>query len=176
MARIKLSPPWVEYYRELNCLFEEDPEVTIIFDEEEPEVKLYVNNHLKAYALTELLPVEKEFGNVTLKVTVIPPNGTTGISNMKGVNIFRVAFKNNPIVSYIEELETIVMGNVTYVVFENKVAQYFIDNICDIHGVRSTLYQDIAKNVFEDGAYALDTKVFFCTDVPEGHSLYEVEW
>ena len=47
----------------------------------------------------------------------------------------------------------------TYVVLKKEVVQFFNDNLNDIHGLETTLYQTIAKDVF-DG-----TGVFFCTDI-----------
>ena len=47
----------------------------------------------------------------------------------------------------------------TYVVFKKEVVQYFNDSLGDIHGVCSTLMQDIAKDIFED-----TEGVYFCTD------------
>ena len=49
-----------------------------------------------------------------------------------------------------------------YVIFANKVVQYFNDSLSDAHGVCSTLYQDIARDVFGD-----DCGVYFCTDLEE---------
>ena len=71
---IKLSPPWVTYYRELEELFSQDPEVTVKFDEDKLQIKLLVANTDKAYALSMLLNPSKEFGNVTVTIDVIPSN------------------------------------------------------------------------------------------------------
>jgi hypothetical protein len=43
-------------------------------------------------------------------------------------------------------------------VFEKKVVQFFNDQLDDINGNKSTLYQDIAKDVFEK-----HEGVYFCT-------------
>ena len=72
---MKLSSPWVEFYREIEALFAQDDEVKVVYEEEKNEVKLYVENARKADALAQLLPTEKTFGNVVLKITVIPANG-----------------------------------------------------------------------------------------------------
>lgn len=157
--KLELSAPWVIYYREVEELFKEDPEVRVVFDEEGPEVKLYVKSQEKADALTQLLPAEKKFGNVTLKVTVIP-------ANQLGANkavLVEKALKNNPAVSFITKAKYDLFSNpITYVVFQNKVVQYYADNLGDIYGNCSTLYQDIAKDVLgsQDGVY-------YCTDKAE---------
>lgn len=43
----------------------------------------------------------------------------------------------------------------------NKVVQYFNDDLGDAHGVCSTLYQEIAKDVFGE-----HEGIFFCTNLP----------
>ena len=47
----------------------------------------------------------------------------------------------------------------TFIVFEKVVVQWFSDSIGDWYGLTSTLYQDLAKDIFGniDGVY-------FCTD------------
>ena len=74
MKNLKLSAPWVVYYREIEALFGADPEITITIDEENYSVKLYVNNDEKAEALDKLLPTERIYGNVTVRTAVIPGN------------------------------------------------------------------------------------------------------
>jgi hypothetical protein len=104
-----------------------------------------------------LLPEEYEFGNVFLKVEVIPAN--TAVTH---ADLFHIVFENNPIFSYMAAAPDIFSNPINYVVFKNEVVQYFNDDISDVNGNCSTLYQEIAKNVFgeEDGIY-------FCTDLPE---------
>lgn len=53
------------------------------------------------------------------------------------------------------------INSFTYVVFEKEVVQYWNDNLADYNGLTSTLYQDLAKEIFEDAN--LDG-VYFCTD------------
>ena len=64
--------------------------------------------------------------------------------------------------SYVEEVTGIFSNPITYVVFVNEVVQYYNDNLSDIHGLRSTLYQEIAKDIFETRL-----GVYYCTDLPE---------
>lgn len=150
---MKLSAPWVNFYNEIKALFEEDPEIKIAFDEEVPEVKLFVENPRKADALMQLLPTEKVFGNVTMKVTVVPAD----VEETK-LDLISEAFFGNPILAYVWSADT-PLGTFNYAVFENKVVQYFNDDISDINGNRSTLYQEIAKDVF-----GTDGGVMFCTE------------
>lgn len=151
---MKLSPPWVTYYKKINALFENDPQVRVVFDEENCEIRVYVESAVKAEAIEALLPANKEFGNVTVRTTVIPANDQRGTAAL-----ISTAFDGNPALSYIKHISTPVTGDVDYVVFANKVVQFFNDDLSDVNGNLNTLYQDIAMDVFEPSV-----GVFFCTD------------
>jgi hypothetical protein len=111
------------------------------------------------------------FGNVTLKIEVIPgncniwarPNGCMSIfdpeSGEHTANLFKAAFYCNPALRYVHVVDGFMGFNATYIVFERKVVQYHNDDIGDIHGKRSTLYQEIAKEIF-----ATNPGVYYCTD------------
>lgn len=159
MAKLKLSPPWDIYYREVEELFKEDPEVRVIYDEEENVISLYVDNQVKADALSALMPEVKEFGNVKLYIKVIPSNVATLCAT--SLSHISDALEGNGALSYIKTVRGLFNNDVTYVVFKNKVVQYFNDSLFDVNGLCSTLYQNIAEDVFNhvDG-------VFYCTDVP----------
>lgn len=150
----KLSPPWVTFYRKMEALFGADPQIHLMFDEESYEIKVRVDNATKAEAIAQLLPLEKTFGNVTVNITVIPAN-----IEQDTQTLFRAAFDGNPAMSYVQHINTPFAGEVDYVVFANRVVQFQNDNIGDINGNMSTLYEDIARDVFE-----IDGGVFYCTD------------
>ena len=151
---MKMSAPWVCFYRKMEALFAKDPEIKITYDEENIEVKLYVENPRKAEALSQLLPTEKIFGNVTLKITVIPANN---LGETKA-DLIQQAFDGNPVLQYIWPANT-PLGSFTYVVFKGEVVQYFNDDMSDINGNCSTLYQEIAKEVLGE-----ESGTFFCTE------------
>ena len=150
---IKLSPPWYTYYHELEALFEKDPDVMLRYDEDAQIIKLYVATLQKASALSVLLKPEKVFGNVTVKVEVIPPN----IEDKSISDKFSMAFDGNPALDYVTEVES-PMGVHRFAVFQNKVVQFYNDQLDDPYGNKSTLYQDIAADVFADGL-----GIHFCT-------------
>lgn len=166
MAKLNLSSPWVMYYRKLSAFFKEDPEVRITYDEIEQEIKLYVYNAEKAVALENLLPSEQVFGNVTLYVAIVPANKTTfdsvkaasSINSIIANEIIHICFNNKAVVD-IKVVDGIMTNRMTFVIFRKEVVQWFSDDISDYHGIHSTLYQDLAKEIFGniDG-------VFFCTD------------
>lgn len=154
MKELKLSAPWVVYFRQIESLFGEDPEIKVEFDEENIEVKLFVENESKADAIAKLLPMSKKFGNVELKITVIPANA----ENWKA-QIVSEAFKGNPAVVDIKTIKIEEMSNpMCFVIFKKEVVQYFSDNAGDYHGLTSTLYQDLAKELIPAEG------IYYCTD------------
>ena len=165
-VRLKLSPPWITYINKLEALFDGDPQIAFNVDMDNMAVTLATNNGDKAAALLKLLPTEKQFGNVTLKIAV----DCDHISNLAfptPKNLFDVAFQNNPAYAYSVSPtdEGYWFFSVTYVVFKNTVVQFFNDNLNDCHGLISTLYQDIAAEVFADAELP---GVYYNTDVETG--------
>lgn len=157
MAKLSKSAPWTEYYSQIKALFEQDPEIEILYDEEAQEIKLHVDNAVKADALTQLLPAEKEWGGVKLKITVVPSNDPESM-----VSLFQKAFDGNPAFSYTEHVDNAGF-TADYIVFAREVVQYFDDNLGDVNGNRSTLYEAIAREVFD-----VPAGTFFCTDAEDG--------
>ena len=167
-VKLKMSPPWITYINKLQALFDGDPLIAFNIGEDEdgPTVVLSTTNGDKAAALYLLLPEEVKFGNVILKVGIDCPT----VSNRAFVSnkeLFEVAFKGNPAFAYaiapVEEGYFFV--DFTYIVFKNCVVQFFNDNLNDAHGLISTLYQDIAEEIFADAGLR---GVYYCTDVEVG--------
>ena len=175
-VRLKLAPPWITYANKLTALFGNDPDIKVVYDNDNVEVKLFVEKPEKAMALSILLPTEKQIGNVTLKVTIIPANDkylTEDLGSFTNKEIFDMAFDRNPVYAYAKEVIGFYNYILTYVVFKNRVVQFFNDNLNDIHGLISTLYQDIACEVFEDAKL---NSVFYNTDIEEKVGMPLGEW
>lgn len=154
MEKLKLSPPWQTYVSELEALFGKDPDIQVIYDDEEKIVKLYVDNSRKAEALAKLLPVEKEFGNVVLNIAVIPAND----ENEDEVSLLAKAFEGNPALADIKTVDS-MLGSFNFVIFKKEVVQFYNDQLDDINGNKSTLYQEIAKDVLCTGP-----NIHYCTE------------
>ena len=171
-VRLRLSPPWVTYANKIKAMFQNDPEIKIEYSEL-PEIKLYVSNERKAVAIYLLLPTHKDIGNVTLNITVIPPNDDVeSIVNNEDFDsikeLFDVAFDSNPVYAYSKEIIGVFSNPFVYVVFKNKVVQFFNDHLNDIHGLISTLYEDIARELFTNEETYFDVGcVFYNTDIEE---------
>lgn len=156
MDKIKMVSPWVEYYRKVEAFFEHDPSVTVVFDDEAKNLKLLVKGAAKADALSQLLPTEVTFGNVVMTISVIPAN-----DKQSKVDLFRDALSGNEALVTIADITGVFANPISYVIFEKEVVQYWNDDLGDAHGIRSTLYQDLAKEIFGED----NEGVFFCTDV-----------
>lgn len=156
MAIIKKSAPWVTYYKELNELFREDDDVLVVYDEDDNTITVYVEDEAKAGAIQYLLPTEKKFGNVTLFVNVIPSNkGSYMVNASNTLSVATDAFRDNDAVVAVTDISGVFP--LVYVIFKKRVVQYFDDNLGDINGNCSTLYETMAKNVFND------VGIKFCT-------------
>ena len=173
IIRTKISPPWIIHMKKLTALFEHDSQIHISYDNDEHKVRLLVDDPVKAAALAYILPTERVFGNVTLQIVVIPANSAEiDFDPARSLDeTFDAAFKGNPVYAFSRKVEGMFSYNITYVVFKNRVVQFFGDNLEDIHGNISTLYQNIADDVFDK-----NLAVSYCTDVEEKVGMPLGEW
>ena len=173
MANLKMVSPWIDFYHKTKAMFAEDQNITVVFDEDLMTLKLYVKQKEKADAIASLLPGCVVFGNVTLTIEVYPGNDSIWVSNGRTsafdpnnseyiANLFQTAFYRNRALRYTHVVDGFLDFNATYIVFEKKVVQYHNDDIGDINGKRSTLYQEIAKEIF-----ATNPGVYYCTETNE---------
>jgi len=175
-ARLKLAPPWCTYINKLQAMFDGDPQIAFNVDwgSENPSVVMATNNPEKAAALRKLLPEEKTFGNNTLSISVSCPT-EVNIAFKNAKELFETAFSGNPAFAYVVTTDGYWYVHFTYVVFKNCVVQFFNDNLNDPHGVISTLYQDIAEELFADMPLT-GVSVCYCTDVEQKLSAPLGEW
>ena len=159
MENIKMVSPWIGYYKEIESLFQEDSTVKVKYDDSKNTIKLYVEDEEKADALAQLLPNRKVFGNITINIDVIPANKV----ETPKIDLFRKAFEGNGAVAYIETVDNVSSNAFHFVVFQPEIVQYYNDDLSDINGLRSTLYQDIAKEILGERE-----GIYFCTDKMEG--------
>lgn len=153
MKNIKLSAPWITFSREVSALFEKDPDVTTHYNDTNKEILVEVKNYEKAQALKKILPKERAFGGVTVKIKVQYDDSEKPL-----IECYETAFKNNPAFSYTFTVET-TANPINYVIFAKEVVQYWNDDLSDPHGVTSTLYENIAEDIF-----GTDKGIIFSTD------------
>lgn len=154
MENVKMYSPWVVFANEVKKLFERDEEVEVKYDNDEVMLSILVSNQDKYEALRRLIPARKEFGNVTLDINVIPAN--VNYDNASEVDLVKRAFARNPAIHNIRTYNT-PFGDVTYVAFDRCVVSVDADDMSDPNGYKSTLYQEIAKDIFNLN------QIFFCT-------------
>ena len=152
---LNMVSPWAEYLNQLEAFFKEDDDVRVEYDNEAMVIKIYVDGAAKAEALSKLLPTSKKFGNVEIKVNIIPANPL----DTSRIGLFKKAFEGNRAVADIETISDISSNDFNFIIFKPEVVQYYNDDLSDFNGICSTLYQDLAKELFgeTEGCY-------FCTD------------
>ena len=167
MNKTKLSPPWITYVHELEKMFEDDNDISIRYDDDEKTVYMFVKSKDKADALNRILKHKVEFGKTALKINIVEPND----DEMDILDAFITAFAGNDAFEYVMPVES-PFGTQQFVVFKNKVVQFFNDQIDDINGNKTTLYQEMAKDIFKD-----DLAVHYCT-MPKDQDLVKPlgEW
>lgn len=159
--RIALSPPWIQYYRELEALLKQDNDIYITYHSKYPDegeqykynrIEIRCYNYEKTEALKKLIPSEKNFGGEIIKIDIVYDE-----KSKSAEDIIKQAFKDNPAFKYTYVFDT-GTNVITYVVFEKEVVQYWNDDMSDPHGITSTLYADIAKRVLKnENGYVFST-------------------
>lgn len=152
---VGLASPWVIFFKEVQALFAKDPDVDVIFNEKNPEIKILVNGEIKADAISKIFPHHKTLGNVEVKITVVPANETEETT----LDLFRKAFYGNHAVDSFVSIPTMYGAPMNYLLFVPEVVQFWADNLGNPHGVESMLYETIAKDIFENPDMIFSTAV-----------------
>lgn len=168
VKKLRLSPPWVVYQKQVKALFENDPDVSIETAQgaEGPEITLYVAKPLKAAALARILPECKDFCNVKCRINIVPGNGAGGGHGATAMpkapedaaELAMAAFGENGAVAEIRHVSKGLFRGIAYVAFKRAVVQFPADNLGDINGNWNGLYETVAREVCER-AYG----ICFCT-------------
>ena len=170
MAQLQLSAPWILLYRKIDAMFKLDNDIKVIFEDLDAakKIKIYVEDPNKADALKKILIPEVQFGTMPVSIEIISVDSDRSRRYTRrrvmtdpndAADIFIAAFSSNRAFAYANKIEGIFTNPIYYVVFDKVVVQYFTDDIGDVNGICSTLYQEIAKDIFKpfDG-------VHYCTD------------
>ena len=106
----------------------------------------------------------KVFGNVTIGIKVVPAN-----QEVTNIELFRRAFEGNPVFSYALSIGGVAANSFNYMIFKNRIASYYADNLGNPHGLKFDLYENIARDVFED------TEVMFTTDTENNDGVFNMK-
>ena len=148
VAQFRVSPPWITHIHYIEQIFGDDPDVTVISNEELRPVRLFVDGQDKADAIAKLIKQKVEFGNETLTIEVVPCNDKTLASTV------RKAFAGNEAVARIidgSESPVPFYDDRVFVLFKPEVVQFFNDNLTDFYGNENTLHYLMAREVFDAG-------------------------
>jgi len=163
MMNLKLEAPWNTFRKKVNALFEHDPDITVgeICESENGKTNyafdIEVRSHEKFVALDRVLPKVKQFGNVSVGITLYDEENTAGDGNR--VDLYRTIFQGNPVVKDIKEAVDFAGTPHGFIRFKPEVLQFFDDDTSDFNGNWSGLAQDIAREIFESECAG----IHFCT-------------
>ena len=152
-----MMSPWDEYVQAAKALFEDDPDVVVddatLLESGDYRVIVRVHGDDKAESISELMPTELTYGNVTLYVDVVPDNER----ELTTADHLRRAFAGNPLfVDVIELSPTLVSVGATYALFMPECVQYFSDNLGSPYGATTVAVEEVARKVLSlpDGVFA----------------------
>ncbi len=140
---INLSSPWIRYAQRVEALFWQDEDVSVAYDDTDTSLNVYVNGDDKAEAIAALLPDQKEYGNVTLSVNVIPSN-----DKPTEADLFRRAFAGNAALVDVAEGYG-PTGDITYALFAPETVQVKEDDVSQFYGLATMTVAQLAESVLE---------------------------
>ena len=161
---MNLSAPWMTYCRELQILFNADPDIKVSditkYIEESKNydycITIHVKDHDKARALQQVLPEVRDFGNVSLRIYILENERKME----KWSEVMHTLFDGNDHVRRVIDGVDPTGCEEIFVMFEPEVIQFFNDNMRDFNGCWTGVAEDIARNVCEKCA----DEVNFCTE------------
>jgi len=153
--QMKITSPWITFVNQINCLFADDTDVLVEYNDDKKNLVLKIFDSHRADALTQLLPTERNFGGVTLHISVVPANK----EKLSFAELVETAMDANPHFSKLIKVPMQDGKSFNYLMFEPEVAQYWNDNLADPNGNVSTVYADLAQDVF-----GVVPGTFFATD------------
>lgn len=168
--RLKYIAPWSDFTLMTEAMFKGDPDVHVEFDCPKRMLKLYVKGDAKADAISKIMAKEKRIGNIVIKVQVVPANGTKrgkakkNAAKLDTLEVFKTALEGNSAFSQAVVKKTDFGIPMNYVVFVPKVVQFYNDERSDINGNLNTLYQTVAREIFDED---FSDDINFCTAAVE---------
>lgn len=146
--KLKLSPPWISYYRMVKALFGNDPQVDVreLTEGENGQHNyiMVVNDEKKASAIKTIL---KDMSEIWLNAYIYGPNeNSVETLSSLDLDVYQTAFNENPIFEKTISVPH-MLGKTDYCVFKKEVIQFWNDDISDYLGNYTTLAKDIAREI-----------------------------
>lgn len=157
-AVVGKKAPWYSYFDKLGKIFSGDKGIRIRQSANGSDIDFYFDDVDKMNAMSRILGPRAVFGNFVVSHHYHAPNTTVEPATQDD---YRILFEGNSNVSRIVKSGNPVVGERTYVVFNPDVVQWYDDNLMDISGNRTTVMEDIAREVFES---ATRYGASFCTE------------
>ena len=142
-----LCSPWMAYFHEMEAFFKEDPDVKVTLDNDKHIIKVFVDDDDKAEALSVITPTEKVLGNITVKIEVVPANGKLSANATYDTEVLKRAFEGNGAIVDFEHYDFKGL-EMDFVLCKPVVVQMKNDSIHNPKGLVSTLYENIAEDIF----------------------------
>jgi len=149
----KMSPPWIEHFEKIRTLFAADPDVSCRYDDGAKTATLRVRGQRKADAIAALVPARVAFGNVELKISVVPANVA-----QDAADLLRTAFAGNSALVGVETFDGPFDEPVVFAAFDRAPVDVPCDNMADPAGMKTMLLEHVARDVI--GA---NVGAFLCT-------------
>ena len=149
--------PWSEYVQAAKSLFEDDPDVVVddatLLESGDYKVTVRVHGDDKAESISELLPTELTYGNVTLYIDVVPDNER----ELSIADHIRRAFAGNPLyLDVVEPATSLTTFGAVYALFMPECVQYYSDSLGSPYGATTCTVEEVARKVLSlpDGVFA----------------------
>jgi len=168
-TNLKLSAPWVTYFKMVCNLLSGDPEIRMpktITEGEDGKCSFWIEstNATKIIALSKILKNEIQMGNITITISFRCINDDFGVDlqgDVTGAD-YTNAFTGNPLFSKV--VTEIFPGDakVYYAVFKREIISFFNDDMTDYHANAHFIVADLVKQVINES-----TTVNVCTEYEE---------
>ena len=152
-----MMSPWDEYVQAAKSLFEDDPDVVVedatLLESGDYRVVVRVHGDDKAESISELMPTELTYGNVTLYIDVVPDNE----AELTVADHIRRAFAGNPLyIDVVEPTTSLTTFGAVYVLFMPSCVQYYSDNLGSPYGATTCTVEEVVRKVLSlpDGVFA----------------------
>ena len=83
------------------------------------------------------------------------------MNNTPAYLLFHTAFNGNPILNRTIVVEGIFSNRFIYVEFKPEIVQFYNDNLGDLNGNVTTIYEAIARHIFNENPNLKG--IFYCT-------------
>lgn len=158
MNEVKLSPPWYTFRNQIRYTYGMSPIITVNeLVQTNSSYVLSINSCSEgvAFAVRQVLPLERTFGNIIVLIKVFGPNGSEiPIANEAYTpeslaKLFCTALSYNPLFMGVIPFEynpEMPFMKSAYMVITPTVVQFFNDDLSDL----CSNYTEVASKVFEE--------------------------